>query len=149
MSTFFSEYGLTLLWAAALVTLLAVEAGTTNLVSIWFALGALIALIVSLFTPSFAVQMMVFAVVSLLALVLTKPLVRKMRIRKPASSLGLERNLGRQATALTELVPGQHGRVRLDGVDWIAISNVPVSKGEACIVTGVDSTTLTVAPLAQ
>lgn len=145
----FSEFGLTILWAVALIVFIVVEAGTANLVSIWFALGALVALIVSLFTPSFVAQTLVFAVVSLLSLILTKPLIRKMRVRKPASSLGLERNLGRRATALTNLVPNEHGRVRLDGVDWSAVSSVPVSKGEACIVTGVESTTLIVAPLAQ
>ena len=45
MPMLFSNWLSVILWAAALVVLLAVEANTFNLVTIWFAVGALAALI--------------------------------------------------------------------------------------------------------
>ena len=46
----------TILWLAAIVAFIAVEAATTALVSVWFAVGAAAAMVVSLFTVSFGWQ---------------------------------------------------------------------------------------------
>ena len=59
---------MTVIWVAAMILFAALEAVTIGaLVSIWFALGALAALIVSCFTPNFWVQLAVFLVVSCVA----------------------------------------------------------------------------------
>ncbi|MBQ7793062.1 MAG: NfeD family protein, partial [Clostridia bacterium] len=52
------------IWLAAIVVFLALEAGTSVLVSIWFAGGALAALIAMLLGASFTVQFFVFLIVS-------------------------------------------------------------------------------------
>ena len=44
----------TILWLAAIIAFIAVEAATTALVSVWFAVGAAAAMVVSLFTVSLA-----------------------------------------------------------------------------------------------
>ena len=54
-----------ILWLAALIILLVVEALTVTLVSLWFALGALAALLTSLFVDNIWVQFGVFLAVSL------------------------------------------------------------------------------------
>ena len=147
MSDFFLNYGFTLLWAAALIVFLVIEAETANLVTIWFAAGALAALLVSLFVPGFLWQTLVFAAVSVLTLVFTRPLLVRFRNRKPESPLGLERSIGRRAVVCAPIRPGKSGRVTLEGVDWQAVCDTPLEVGDPCIVQKVNSTTLEVTPV--
>lgn len=133
-------------WLIALAVFVAVEAATVSLVSIWFAVGALAGLITSLFTNNLLYQLLAFALVSAAALAVTKPLVSRMRSRRPAAALGLERNIGRHGVVVQPVRPGAPGRVRLDGVDWAAVCPSPLEKGEECVVTAVESTTLRVEP---
>lgn len=138
-----------LLWSLLLATFVAVEIATVNLVTIWFAAGALAALISSAFTQSLLVQVLIFLAVSAVALAVTKPLMDKARRMRPAAPVGLERNLGRQATVVQPITPETAGRVSLDGVDWTAVCAAALAKGELCTVTGINATTLRVEPFTQ
>ena len=64
-------------WLGVLVICLIVEGAVPGLVSIWFAFGALVALLTSLLNAPLWLQVTVFLVVSLAALFLTRPLVKK------------------------------------------------------------------------
>lgn len=63
----------TILWLVAIVAFIMVEAATTALVSVWFAVGAAAAMLVSFFNVAFGWQMLVFAVVSAITLGLMLP----------------------------------------------------------------------------
>ena len=63
----------TILWLVAVVAFIMVEAATTALVSVWFAVGAAAAMLVSFFDVGFGWQMLVFAVVSAITLGLMLP----------------------------------------------------------------------------
>ena len=132
-----------LFWLAAAVALLAAEGLTVNLVSIWFAVGAVGGLAASWLGASLLVQFAVFALVSFVCLLVTRPLVRRLR---PAAPKGLDAdgNLGRTGLVLTPIRPGCEGRVRVDGVDWRAACSTPLEAGARCRVTAVGATTLTV-----
>jgi len=67
----------TMLWLIAMIVLVVIEIVTVNLVTIWFALGALAALLSSLFGAPVWLQFVWFLVVSVITLALTKPLVKK------------------------------------------------------------------------
>ena len=58
----------TVFWLIAVIAFVVLEAVTTALVSVWFAVGGVAALAVSFFTDSLPVQGAVFAVVSAIAL---------------------------------------------------------------------------------
>ena len=64
-------------WLVALVILAVVEGATATLVSLWFALGALAALITSFFVDNIWIQFAVFLVVSLVTLLVIRPLTRR------------------------------------------------------------------------
>jgi len=66
-----------ILWLAAAVGFLALEASTFNMTSIWFAIGSAAALLCCVFTGSFRVQAVVFLVVSILCLAAFRPLAAK------------------------------------------------------------------------
>lgn len=70
-------------WLAALVALLALEAATVGLVSLWFAVGSLCALLTSFFVGNIWVQFAVFLAVSFLCLVIIRPPGQEVR-RSPA-----------------------------------------------------------------
>lgn len=135
-----------LFWLAAAVALLAAEGLTVNLVSIWFAVGAVGGLAASWLGASPLAQFVVFALVSFVCLLATRPLVHRL---KPAAPKGLDAdgNLGRTGLVLTPIRPGCEGRVRVDGVDWRAVCDTPLEAGTRCRVTAVGATTLTVEPL--
>lgn len=64
-------------WLVAMVLLLIIEGIVPGLISIWFALGALAALICSILGAKFWLQLLWFFVVSIAALCLTRPLAKK------------------------------------------------------------------------
>lgn len=66
-----------LFWLIAMVVLLIVEALVPGLISIWFALGALAALLAALLHAPLWLQIVWFLIVSVAALCLTRPLARK------------------------------------------------------------------------
>jgi membrane protein implicated in regulation of membrane protease activity len=114
-------------WIAMMVFFLIVEAGTAHLVSLWFAAGALIALIPALAGGPFLLQLVVFTVVSAGTLALLRPLVKQYLNKKtdaknlPDNPTNSDRNIGESAicTERIDNAAGQ-GAVRLLGKEWTA-----------------------------
>ncbi len=137
-----------IVWLALVVVFVLVELATTALVSIWLVAGAVAALIVSLFTDSWPLEFAVFAVVSAVALIASRPLARRLQSGK-APDLNTGLNIGRTVTVVAASEPGRPARVRLDGVDWSAECASALTLGEVCRVTGLHGTTLTVEPIRE
>ena len=57
-------------WFILFVVLLIIELVTVNLVTIWFAAGAVAAMIATIFTDSLIYQMAVFLIVSFLSVIM-------------------------------------------------------------------------------
>ena len=68
---------MTLIWTIVLVVAIVIEALTIDLVSIWFALGAVVALIAETFHIDVSIQVILFTAVSLLSAIITRPLAKK------------------------------------------------------------------------
>lgn len=66
-----------IIWLVLMVVFLVVEASTVTMVSLWFAAGALAALVISLLGGAVWLQVVFFIVVSGILLALLRPLVRK------------------------------------------------------------------------
>ncbi len=66
-----------MVWLAAMIILIVIEIVTVGLTTIWFAIGALAAVIVSSFCGNVFLQVTVFLMVSLGMLIFTRPLVVK------------------------------------------------------------------------
>ena len=137
------EY-LSWIWLGVIVFFGLVEAFTVQLVSIWFCAGGVAALLVSFATPSAAVQLVVFVLVSALALLLSRPLARRMRPRRPATNADMV--LGQEGVVLRAIAPGEVGRVKVDGQDWAARCTVALEVGARCKVEQINGVTLTVTP---
>ena len=107
-------------WLIAMVVLLIIEAVVPGLISIWFALGALAALISALFHAPVWLQIVWFVAVSVLTLILTRPLVRKY-VNNRVTPTNADMVIGKDAV-VTEGIDNLHakGAVLLDGKTWTA-----------------------------
>lgn len=132
-----------IIWVALIVVFCIIEAVTVGLVSIWFAIGSAGGLISAIFTDNAWIQIGVFVVVSAVALAITRPLVKKLS-RSEALPTNADRNIGRTATVIEPIAPERPGRVKLDGVDWGAVSDTPLEEGALCEVVAVNGTHMTV-----
>lgn len=135
-----------IVWLLLTIVFVIAEGVTTAMISVWFAIGAAAALVTSVFTDSWLLQTFVFLAVSAVVLFAFRPYA--MRQRKTGGvQTNFETNIGKIATVLTPIQPGQVGRVRLEGVDWNAVSNSPLEVNAPCRVTDLQGTTLTVVPV--
>ena len=65
------------IWLVISGLFFAIEIATVGFLTFWFAIGALIALIVSLFIDNIVIQTLVFLATSVILLFATKPFVQK------------------------------------------------------------------------
>lgn len=114
--------GNALLWVAVIIVGVAVEAATFQLISIWFAVGALAALVTLTLGGSFLVQLIVFTVVSALMLALIRPFTRHL-LRPKGARTNADRILG-EAALVTEEIDNARacGAVKIFGQIWSARS---------------------------
>lgn len=138
----------TVFWLIAVIAFVVLEAVTTALVSVWFAVGGVAALAVSFFTDSLPVQGAVFAVVSAIALgVMVPAMAKRRRQNQPPVTNGSPLTIGKQGYVLADIRPGYLGRVHVDGLDWQARADILMPKGAPCKVTDVDGAVLIVCPV--
>ncbi|MBR5485193.1 MAG: NfeD family protein [Oscillospiraceae bacterium] len=133
-------------WLAAAVILGAAEAATVSLVAIWFAAGAVVAILPALLGASVWTQLAVFVLVSVCMLILTRPLVKN-RLNNRTVKTNADSSIGKTAVVISDIDPlTGTGRVSLSGLDWAAKScdNEPLKKGEKVVVKEIQGVTLLV-----
>ena len=91
------------IWIGFAVLMAVCEAFTSQLVSIWFVLGSDCAAITSIFTDSVPIQSAVFLVEALIALVVTRPLVNKIRQKKGKTSTNADRLIGKIGIVISDV----------------------------------------------
>ncbi len=111
-----------LFWLVLFLVLLAVEICTVTLTTVWFALGALAAVIVSLLGGELWLQVTVFLVVALLLLFFTRPIAMKF-FNKGLVKTNVEEIIGKHVVVTKEVDnrKGQ-GEVMVKGLPWTARS---------------------------
>ncbi len=133
-------------WAVTFVALVIVEAMTAQLVTIWFAVGSLAALISQLFGAQVWVQWLVFVVVTSIVLAITRPLVKKYS-RPKIQPTNADRCIGQTAVVTEEIdnLAGK-GAVKVGGIVWTARSDTDekISENEAVTVIKIDGVKLIV-----
>ena len=109
-----------IVWAVATVVFVIVELVTYGLASIWFALGSLAALIAAALGGPPWLQIVLFAVVSVVTLLLTRPLAKKY-VNNKKQPTNADRYIGAEALVTEEInkVLGT-GAVSVDGRIWSA-----------------------------
>lgn len=119
---FFESISATAFWIAAMVLFLIVEALTVGLVSMWFAVGSLAAMICAMLGAGIWIQIIVFLAVSALALCLTRPFAKKF-INGKKQPTNADMIIGRECK-VTEKIDNfaGTGAVYVGGKTWTARS---------------------------
>ena len=111
----------TIIWLALLIGFIILEAATVQLLSTWFAAGALAAMIVNLLGAQLWLQVVVFFTVSIVLLVLLWPMARK-HIQAKAVATNADALVGRICPVTEAIDPVEGGRVKVGDVTWSARS---------------------------
>ncbi len=137
-----------IIWLAAFVVFAIAEAATVQLVSIWFAAGSIAALIVSLLHGQLWLQIAVFLLVSIIALVLTRPLIKKYIASryKPTNADRIIGSVCRVTEDIDNIAPS--GAVSAQGKIWTARSKTgaPIRAGSLVRAIAIDGVKLIVVP---
>ena len=110
------------IWLVLVVLFLATEAGTVSLVSIWFAGGALAAMVSALLGAQVGLQVLLFLAVSAILLTLLRPILRKFVTPKQVKT-NIDAVIGSKGIVLEQINNDlAQGRVKLGAMEWTARS---------------------------
>lgn len=109
-------------WIGLTVLFGVIEAATVALTSIWFAVGALCAMIAAASGAAIWLQIVIFIAATVLMLIMTRPLVKRFLVPKIERTNA--QSLIGQTAIVTELIDNDAGRgaVRIGGKIWTARS---------------------------
>ena len=136
-----------IMWLVAMIALMVVEFSTVSLTCIWFALGALAALIASLCDAPVWLQVIWFLAVSVLSLIATRPLVKKY-INGKTQPTNADMLIGQTCVVLEPISNlSETGAVKVGGKVWTARSTdgTVFAPGERVIAVRIEGVKLIVA----
>lgn len=141
---------MTIIWLALAVIFLAVEAATVGLTTIWFAAGALVALILSLLDFPIVAQVVVFLAVSLFLLIFTRKIFVE-KLRTGSESTNADALIGEIAEVIAPIELYKVGQVRVRGQEWSAVNkdNALIESGTLVKVIAIEGVKLIVAPTSE
>ena len=115
------EQYLWIIWLALFALSLIIEASGPNLVSIWFAVGALVSLIIS-FIPGVAwwVQVIIFVVISAVSFISLRPIFKRL-MKHNLFNTNIDSYAGKKGCVVEEITLLNPGSVKIGDVKWSAI----------------------------
>lgn len=138
---------LTVFWLISMVALFIVEAATVNLVTLWFAFGALGALITSLLGGQLWLQIVVFIAVTIITLIPTRKIAKKYFSKSHHQPTNTDMVIG-QSCIVTEDIDNllATGAVRCLGKEWTARSKngEKIAAGETVTAVAIEGVKLIV-----
>ena len=133
-------------WIIAAVVFGIIEGVTVTLITIWFALGAIAAAVAAQLGASTIAQAGVFVIVSALFLCVTRPILRKVMIKKHQPT-NADRFIGAEGIVIEPIdAINAAGQVKVGGQVWSAVteSGGAIDKGEKIEVLGITGVKLVV-----
>lgn len=110
------------LWGIVIIAAVVIELVSVELVSIWFAFGAIVAFILSLCHVPEYIQVIVFLVVSLLLLLSLRTIFMKL-LKNNKEKTNIDSVVGKVVTLQKQISEDEPGEVKINGVIWRAVSN--------------------------
>lgn len=137
----------TIYWLIIFVVLLLIEIFTMGLTTIWFAAGALAAFLAGTAGFDLVIQILVFVIVSVVLLILTRPLAVKY-LNNASQKTNAESLIGQHALVLEDIdTLKAEGRVEVGGQNWSAKTDEPdgkIPKNTVVTVEGIQGVKLIV-----
>ena len=119
-----------IVWLSLFVIMVIIEASGPALVTIWFALGALIALIISIIPGApWWVELIAFIVISASALLALRPVFKKY-LKRNVIKTNMDSFIGKKGYVIEDITFLKPGAVKIGDVSWTAI---PVNEKETIL----------------
>ncbi|MBQ8913137.1 MAG: NfeD family protein [Lachnospiraceae bacterium] len=139
------------IWLIATAVLVVMEIISLGLTTIWFAGGALVAALFAFLNFHWMVQILIFAIVSLLLLVFTRPVAVKHLMKEPEKTNveSLIGKIGYVTKTINNLKA--EGEVKLNGMEWTARSkdDSVIEKDEKVVVDSISGVKLIVTKISD
>lgn len=134
-----------IIWIILIVLGIIIEESTSSLVSIWFSISASIALIFAIADFNIYIQIAVFAGLSLILVLATRPLAKKI-IKNSATKTNVDKIIGMVGIVTKTIEPDDKGMVKVDFQEWTAISkdNKLIEENTKVVIKGVSGNKLIV-----
>ncbi|MCD8180544.1 MAG: NfeD family protein [Firmicutes bacterium] len=134
------------IWLAGIAVFAILEALTYQIVSVWFALGAVGGLTAAILGAQFNVQITVFLIISVVCLICLRPLSRKL-IKTKKEKTNVDSLIGKEVL-ITEDVNNLlgNGAGKINGLTWSVKSadNSQIAANETAVVEGIAGVKLVV-----
>lgn len=130
-------------WLVLVIILTIIEIATINLLTVWFIVSGIVAMILSFFIDDVAVVSTVFAILGIFLLIISRPIVRKIR-KNENSKTNLDLIIGATGVVTEEIKRNTVGEVKVDGKKWSAISSKKIAVGEEVVVEKIEGVKLIV-----
>lgn len=127
------------------------EIATVGFLVFWFGVAALITCLISLFVPSIIAQTVIFIVLSVILILLSRPFAKKIG-RKDNVVTNSNAIIGKEGIVIKEIdgKTGKVGQVKVLGDTWSAIcedSNIVIPVDSTVKVSKIDGVKLIVEPI--
>ena len=130
------------IWLTVAIFLGIIEAITTNLVSVWFVISAIISMILSLFTDNLIIQIGAFVLIGIVLMPISKKLYKKVKVSNAKTNL--DRIIGMKGLVTEDITKDNIGEVKVDGKKWSAYADTDISRGEPVRILSINSVKLKV-----
>lgn len=135
------------IWLSIAIILSIIEMFTVNLVSIWFIVSSLIAMILSLFIDNVLIQITVFVLLGIILMLSTKKIIKKILPHKIKTNV--DRIIGMQGIVTKKITKKIPGEVKVDGKYWTAFAEETINIDEVVEILEINSTKLKVKRLEE
>lgn len=132
------------IWLCLFLIFVIIEIISINLVTIWFAAGALITGICSLFITNGYILTIIFLVISTVCLVVTRPILIKYYKNRPREKTNFDRIIEMKAIVTEKITALEIGEVKVDGKLWSAKASTDIQVGEIVSIESIDGAKLIV-----
>ena len=136
------------IWLVVAIIMLVIEVVTTGLATLWFALGAIVAMVMDLCGAPLTSQIIVMAIVSvasfILCMIWIRPKLESLR-KKNIQRTNADRLIGREGVVIVPLNGAEgKGQVKIDGQVWSAKADTDIAEGIKVTVKAIEGVKLVV-----
>ena len=130
------------IWLVLVVLFIFIETSTTALITVWFAIGAGIMIFVSFLPIPFVYQIVIFLAISILLLVLTRPILAK-KLLANKEKTNVDSLIGKKALVVKTITQFEKGEIKVNGLVWSAQgdSNDIIEQNSECTIVRVEGVT--------
>ena len=139
---------MTFTWLVLFIVLVFIELVTVNLVTIWFAFGALLALVVEVSFSNIVLDTITFVITSFLLIILTKPIIGRLKVKK-VEATNLDMVINKIGIVTEDIKQDKIGEVKVLGKRWSAYSNTELKKDEKVKIVSIDGVKLKVEKIGE